>query len=218
MAFEKRETEMTQVIETSDRRRRRALRAATPFAALLVAALLVWQGSNAAFSAQTYNTGDAWATGSLALTNNGGAGTTYTGSTSALFGETNLKPGDSGAKCITVQSTGSLPGSLRLFRGTVTGSGSAALAGALQITVDVQAVAPTASVLANCSGYTGGTGGAVYGGTLSGMPDNYTAASGTTIAGGTQRYAYRIGWTLPLSTGNSVQGANAVADLTWEIN
>lgn len=209
---------MTYVIETTDRRKRRALRAVTPFAALLVAALLVWQGSNAAFSAQTYNPGDAWATGNLILTNNGGVGTNYTGLTSALFGEGNLKPGDSGVKCITVQSTGSLPGNLRLFRGTVTGSGSAALGGALQITVDVQAVAPTANVVANCTGYTGGTGGALYSGTLSAMPDSYAAASGTAVAGGTQRYAYRIGWTLPSSTGNTVQGANAVADFTWEIN
>jgi hypothetical protein len=218
MALKERETKMTYAIDTADRRRRRALRAATPFAALLVAALLVWQGSNAAFSAQTYNTGDAWATGSLALTNNGGAGSTYSGTTSALFGESNLKPGDSGAKCITVQSTGSLPGNLRLYRGAITGTNSAALAAELQITVDVQAVSSSTNVVANCTGYSGGTGGALFSNTLSNMPATYAAASGTAVAGGTQRYVYRIGWTLPSSAGNSVQSSNAVADLTWEIN
>ena len=47
---------MAYAIDTADRRRRRALRAVTPLAALLVAALLIWQGSNAAFSATTDNT------------------------------------------------------------------------------------------------------------------------------------------------------------------
>ena len=58
-----------------DQRRRRALRAAAPVAGLLAAGLLVWQGSYAAFSATTDNGSDTWATGSLALTNNGGTGT-----------------------------------------------------------------------------------------------------------------------------------------------
>ena len=58
--------------------RRRALRAVAPVAGLLAAGLLVWQGSYAAFSATTDNAADAWTTGSLALTNNGG-GTTYSG-------------------------------------------------------------------------------------------------------------------------------------------
>ena len=58
---------MAYAIDTTDRRRRRALRAVTPLAALLIAALLVWQGSNAAFSASTNNTNDTWSTGNLAL-------------------------------------------------------------------------------------------------------------------------------------------------------
>jgi hypothetical protein len=208
---------MAYAIDTNDRRKRRTLRAATPLAALLVAALLIWQGSNAAFSAVTDNTGDAWATGNLALTNNGG-GSTYSGTTAALFNEGNLKPGDTGAKCITVQSSGTLDGSLKLYRGTIGGTNGAALAAALDLTVDAAAVGASTNVPADCTGYTGGTSGAVFNGTLDTMPGTYAAAAGTAVAGGTQRVVYRIGWTVNAGADNSVQSSSAVADLTWEIN
>src|SRR5438874_9623165 len=96
------------------RRRRRALRAAAPVAGLLAAGLLVWQGSYSAFSATTDNTNDSWASGTLVLTNNGGAAA-YAASTSATFAETNLKPGSTNTKCITVKSTGSLAGALKFY-------------------------------------------------------------------------------------------------------
>jgi len=208
---------MAYATDTTDRRRRRALRATTPLAALLVAALLIWQGSNAAFSATTDNTNDAWATGNLALTNNGG-GTSYSGTTAALFTESNLKPGDTGAKCITVQSGGTLPGSLKVYRGTISGTNSAALAAVLDMTIDAAPVSASTNVQANCAGYTGGTSGAVFNGTLNGMPSTYAAASGTAVAGGTQRVVYRISWTVNSSAGNSVQSSSSQANLVWEIN
>lgn len=208
---------MAYAIETADRRRRRALRAATPLAALLVAALLIWQGSNAAFSATTDNTNDTWATGNMVLTNNGG-GTSYAGSTAALFNEGNLKPGDNGVKCITVHSAGSLAGNLRLYRGSITGTNSAALAAVIDVTVDAVAVSAATNVQANCTGYTGGTSGAVFTGTLNGMPTTYASATGTAVAGGAQRVVYRIGWTINATAGNSVQSSSAIANLNWEIN
>ncbi|HET8738632.1 MAG TPA: hypothetical protein VFO17_02745 [Acidimicrobiia bacterium] len=205
---------MTYVIDTSDQRRRRAFRAATPLAALLVAALLVWQGSNAAFSASTDNTANAWETGNMMLENNGG-GTVFDLSTNGLFDENDLRPGNSGAKCITVESTGSLSGDLRIYRGSVTGS---ALADILTITVDAVEVSAATNVAANCAGYTGGTGGALFNGTLNGMDDSYVAAAGTSVAldGGTERVAYRIGWTVQ-DAGNSLMDETTQADLVWEV-
>jgi hypothetical protein len=208
---------MAYAIDTTDRRRRRALRAATPLAALLVAALLIWQGSNAAFSATTDNTNDTWATGNLVLTNNGG-GTTYSGSTAALFTESNRKPGDTGFKCITVHSGGSLAGNLRLYRGAITGTNGAALAAMIDVTVDSVAVSAATNVQANCAGYTGGTSGAIFNGTLNGMPTTYAAATGTAVAAGPQRVVYRIGWTINSAADNTVQSSSAVANLNWEIN
>ncbi len=208
---------MAYAIESADRRRRRAIRAATPLAALLVAALLIWQGSNAAFSATTDNTNDTWATGNMVLTNNGG-GTTYAGSTAALFNEGNLKPGDTGVKCITVHSGGSLAGNLRLYRGAITGTNSAALAAVIDMTVDAVAVSAATNVQANCTGYTGGTTGAIFTGTLNGMPTTYAGATGTAVSAGPQRVVYRIGWTINASAGNGVQSSSAIANLNWEIN
>lgn len=205
---------MAYAIDTTDRRRRRALRAVTPLAALLIAALLVWQGSNAAFSASTNNTNDTWSTGNLALTNNGG-GASYSVSTAALFAETNLKPGATGTECLTVRSDGSLPGSLRLYRGAITGTNGASLATWVNLTITAAPV--TADVTSNCSGFPGAST-SVYNGTLAGMPDTYAAANAMTLSGGAnERVAYRIVWTIG-DAPNSVQSSTAIATLTWEVN
>ncbi len=208
---------MAYAIDTTDRRRRRALRAITPLAALLVAALLIWQGSNAAFSATTDNTNDTWSTGNLVLTNNGG-GTVYAGSTAALFTESNRKPGDTGVKCITVNSGGSLAGNLRLYRGAITGTNGTALAGFINVTVDAVVATPATNVQADCVGYTGATTGTTFTGTLNSMPTTYAAATGVAVAGGPQRVVYRIGWTINAAADNSVQSSTAIANLNWEIN
>ncbi len=206
---------------TRPQRRRRAARLSAPVVGMLAAGLLVWQGSTAAFTAQTTNTADAWATGNLNLTNDGGSGGTYAGATAALFNETLVKPGSTGAKCINVRSTGNLPGTLKLFRGALTGTNAANLASNLVVTVD--AVAPSASapiVAADCSGYTGGSTGAVYNGTLSAFPTSYAgAASSGALSGATIQYVtYRIGWTMPAAVAdNSLQSSSAVADLIWEV-
>lgn len=210
-----RERKVTHVINTSDQGRRRAIRAATPVAALLVAALLVWQGSNAAFSATTDNTANAWETGNLVLTNNGG-GTSFSQQTTTLFDETNLRPGDSDAKCITVHSGGSLDGDLRIYRGAVTGD--AGLGDELLITVDAEIAAPNANVGEDCSGYGGGTSGSMYKGSLNDMDAAYADAASLAVAGGAQRVVYRIGWTLDPDAGNSVMGNTVQTDLVWEIN
>lgn len=207
---------MAHAIDTTEGRKRRALRAATPLAALLIAALLVWQGSNAAFSASTSNTNDTWATGNLLLTNNGGVAgaAAYQASTTALFGESNLKPGSTGAKCLTVKSDGSLPGSLRLYRGAISGTNGAAFATWVNLTITAAPV--SADVISGCVGFPG-TSTTVYSGTLDGMPTTYAAANSMALNGGAERMAYRISWTIG-DAPNSVQSSSAVATFTWEVN
>ena len=63
---------MAHGIDTADRRRRRALRAITPLAALLVAALLVWQGATPHSAPRPTTPVTRGATGNLFLKNNGG--------------------------------------------------------------------------------------------------------------------------------------------------
>lgn len=214
-----RHTVLTTSSPSQRQRRRRAARLAAPVAGLLAAGLLVWQGSTAAFTATTDNTGDAWSTGSLALENSGPDGT-YGASTGALFAETLIKPGTSGAKCITVRSTGDLAGDLRLYRGALSGTNAAALAAALDITVDATGpVATDPGVGADCSGYTGASTGGVFDGTLAAMATGYgAAASSATLAGGTEYVVYRIGWSMDGAVAdNSLQGSDVATDLTWEI-
>ncbi len=200
--------------------RRRIVRAVAPVAGLLAAGLLVWQGSYAAFSATTTNANDAWSTGSLALTNNGGGATfaNATGTVTGVFSETLIKPGSGNAKCLTVESTGSLPAALKLWRGTFAGTNAANLAAALTVTVDAMTVTPSTNVQANCTGYTGGTAGALYTGTLTGLPTSYAAAAGSmALSGGTERVAYRISWSLPSSvTDNTLQSSSVSTTLTFE--
>ncbi|MGD2102535.1 MAG: hypothetical protein PVG83_09905, partial [Acidimicrobiia bacterium] len=113
-----------------------------------------------------------------------------------------------------------LPGDMRFYRGAVTGTNGAALSAVIDVTVDAVAVSSSTNVQANCSGYTGGTSGAVYNGTLDAMSTTYAGAGGTSVAltGGTERVVYRIGWAINSSAGNTVQGSSAIADLVWEVN
>ena len=94
------------MFSASTRARRIAAVSAAPVA-LLVAGLLVWQSSNAAFTARTQNVGNNWATGSVSLTDDDlGA---------ALFNVQGVVPGQTGTKCITVTSTSSVPGVVKLY-------------------------------------------------------------------------------------------------------
>ena len=212
--------------------RRRAVRAVAPVAGLLAAGLLVWQGSYAAFSASTNNQADAWATGNLSLTNNGGtlgAGT-YSGSTAALFKgtvagqpENNLKIGSTGQKCITVDSAGSLAGTLKLYRGVISGTNGALLAPQVSLTIDAANVGSGVNVGNDCAGFPGsGTTSIVSAVPLSGLQTSYaTATNSFGVLGSAQRVAYRIAWTIT-TTGttagdNALQNSSAIADLTWEI-
>jgi hypothetical protein len=197
---------------------RRLVRAAAPVAGLLAAGLLVWQGSTAAFTATTNNTGDAWTTGKLKLQNNGG-GTAMADTTANLFAETGIKPGVSGVKCITVESTGSLAGAVKLYRGAITGTNGTNLATALTVQVDSAAVSATTNIPAACTGWSGGTSGAQYNGTLSGLGTTFAGSSiSNTLTGtATERVAYRIAWSLPSTVvDNTLQSSSAVADLIWE--
>jgi hypothetical protein len=199
-------------------RRRRVVRATAPAFGLLAAGLLVWQGSYAAFSATTVDTNNAWSTGQLNLTNNGG-GATYSAATSATFGGTNLKPGATNTTCLTVKSTGNSAGTLAMYESSLADS-SPSLGAQIQLTV-TQAVTG-ADVLANCAGFpTTGVTPVVTNQPLSTFPTTYAAAVGTTpIAAGTVLEAYKVVWTF-VSAGTAadslLMGKTATAGFTWEV-
>ncbi len=200
-------------------RRRRTARAAAPVVGLLAAGLLVWQGSYAAFSATTQNNTDAWTSGSLALTNNGGTAV-YAGTTTATFNETPIKPGSSGTKCITVKSIGTAAGSLRFYRSALADS-APSLGAQIQLTIDAAPVA--ADVLVGCGGFPAvGLTNVATGVALTALPTTYAGAVGpVAVPIGTQLVAYRIAWTFA-TTGttagdNALQSKTVTAGFTWEI-
>lgn len=206
--------------------RRRTVRAVAPVAGLLAAGLLVWQGSTAAFSASTVNTGDAWTTGNLVLNNNGGVGTTYTGTTAALITASNLGPSSTATRCITVDSDGSIAGSLKFYRGVVTDTNVANplsnLSTKVNLAVNAAVLTAGQTVDSSCIASAGivafpGASTAVYTGTLNALPTTY-AGTGMAVAAGTnERVAYRITWTIDPTTDNTFQSASTVANLVWEI-
>jgi hypothetical protein len=210
--------------------RRRAIRAVAPVAGLLAAGLLVWQGSYAAFSATSTNQSDAWATGQLVLKNNGVAGAFLGTTTTPLINASNITPGaTSFTRCITVESSGTIAGALKFYRGAVSDTNVANpgsnLSSAISVTVDAVAVGAAAVVDPTCAAvgpniaFPGGSTNVVPTTTLSGLPASY-AAAGTSmaVATGTQRVAYRFTWSFPSTANDNLyQNASTQADLNWEI-
>ena len=198
-----------------DQRRRRILRAAAPVAGLLAAGLLVWQGSYAAFSATTDNSGNSWASGNVVLKNDGAAGTgTYAiSSTPAAFTVPTMKPGDTGTKCIVVESSGSLASSVKLYTANVTNN---ALTNQMTMRVELDT---SGTPRPNCTGFTVSS--TPYAtGALSGLAAASGFASGLGTwapAGGTAKYAtYRFTWALPAAATNAAMGLTGGADFIWE--
>ena len=180
----------------------------------------MWQGSYAAFSATTVDTGNAWAAGNLVLTNNGGTAA-YSAATTATFGGTNLKPGSTGTTCLTVKSTGNAAGTLAMYRSAL--ADSAPSLGA-QIQLTVTEGVPAADVLANCVGFpAAGVTTVATNQPLSTFPSTFATATGTTaVAAGTVLEAYKVTWTF-VTTGTNpgdtaLMGKTVTAGFTWELN
>jgi len=201
------------------KRRRRALRAAAPVAGLLAAGLLVWQGSYAAFSATTQSNSNAWVTGSLSLTNDGGTGV-FAGTTTATFNELGLKPGSTATKCITVKSVGTAVGSLKMYESALVDSAPSLGA---QIQLSILAAPVLADVPASCAGFPAvGTTTVAVSTPLTTFPVSYATAVGpVAVATGTIFVAYKISYTFvsagSIALDNALQGKTVTAGFTWEI-
>lgn len=169
-------------------------------------------GTWSAFSATTNNSGNTFASGTVALSDDDSDGVMLT--------LANAKPGDFDEGCIQVTYTGSLPSSVRLY-GTTAGTG-------LDQYLDVVVTRGTstgsfdscATFSADATDYVGAGAGVVYSGTLQGYADSYAAGlvdptSGTpeTWTNG-ETHAYKIRVTV--QNNNSAQGLNASQEFTWE--
>lgn len=176
---------MLRVAHTRGRRRRVLASLVT-----LLLATAVAVGSSANFTTSSANPSNAFATGTLTMTNN---------QTGAILSASNMRPGDSQSGTVDITNTGSLSAAYSLAESSLTG---ATLAAQLDLTVvDCGDLAATP----NCA-----TGTALYSGTLDSLP---STALGTFAAGQGHRYEFTV--TLPASTGNAFQGLSSSVQFDW---
>lgn len=174
--------------------------------ALVASSAIVFQASNAAFTASTSNGSNTWSSGTVTLTDDD--------SSSVMFNATGLKPGDTDTKCINVTYTGSLAGTVRLF---VT-SPSGTLGSYLDLTVQ-EGTGATGGASLSCTGFTSAStlssGGATLASFTAAHTDFATGASTWAPTGAaTETKSYRITYTL--QDDNAAQNQSAAATFTWE--
>lgn len=192
------------------RARRIVALTATPLA-ILVAGLLVWQGSSAAFTARTQNVGNNWATGSVTLTDDDAG--------AARFSVQNVTPGATGSKCITVTTTSTVAGVVKAY---VTRLGAQGLEDHIQLQVE----GGTGGSFASCDGFVPeGTGlAAVPLSTLAAVSYDYATGGSpwTTTGVSGESKTFRATWTFD-TTGltqaeiDALQGKSVSLDIVWEL-
>jgi hypothetical protein len=177
-------------------------------AALVASGVVVSTASYSAFSATTVNPTSNWTAGSVALTDDD--------NNTALFNASNLKPGSTGANCITVTSTGSLASTVKLY------ATNPATTNNLAGNITLQIEQGTGGGFGSCTGFTpAATNGTLYSGTLAAFGSgstNFASGLGTWAPTGTASEArvYRFTYTVSSTAPNSVQGGTASVGLTWE--
>ena len=180
--------------------------------AVLIAGGLVWQGSQAAFTATTRNSGNSWSTGSVFLTDDDlGA---------AAFTVENIVPGQTGEKCIVVTANSDVAGEVRPY------SENLIAANGLEGRIFLKLEHGTGGSFNNCTGFTA-AGTAITEQTLLTMAatNHDYATAGTpwqTVGTAGETKSYRATWRFD-TTGmtqeqiNALQGARVGLDLVWEL-
>lgn len=183
-------------------------------AALLVSGVAVSQASYSAFSATTESSASNWAAGTVKLDSGAGSAAGSNAST-AMFTASNLKPGSTGTKCITVTSGGSLASAVKLYATAPASTNNLSSYITLDITEgtgansacnDFKVLSPAAPA---------------YSGTLAafgGASSSYATGWGSWAPTGTapETRTYKITYTLKTDAPNSTQGGTASMGFTWE--
>jgi hypothetical protein len=195
----------------SARTRKIVMFAAAPLA-VLIAGGMVWQGSQAAFTASTRNAGSSWATGNVTLTDDDlGA---------AAFTVENIVPGQTGQKCIVVTSQSNVPGEVRAYtQNLITSKG-------LENRIYFDLEQGTGGSFNDCTGFTP-TANQVPElplSTLASVNRDFATGGAPWRTAGTagEKQSYRGTWrfdTTGLSQDdiNALQGARVGIDLVWEL-
>lgn len=171
--------------------------------AVFAASVMAFQATTAAFSAQTDNSTNTFAAGTVQLTDNDGG--------SALFEVTEMFPGQTETACIEVTYSGSLDSEVRLFGAATAGDGLEAF---LDLTIergdgDCSSFGSTTAVWDNGSDGDLGVFVATAGDFASGV-DNWQPTGG----GADDTVPYRV--TVTLQDDNGAQGLSTAITFTWE--
>lgn len=191
------------MLENGTRRRQRPGIALLVPLALLASSAVVYQASNAAFTASTSNGANNWASGTVVLSDDD--------SNSVLVNLSNLKPGDTETKCLNVSYTGTLAAAVKMYATGYTDNG---LGQYLTFSVD-EGTGATGGASLDCTNFTGGT--SLYSGTLSGFAgasSSYTTGVSSWAPAGTAARSYRFSWSL--QDDNAAQGKDVTTSFTWE--
>ena len=188
---------------------RRAIVLGTTPVAVLLAGLMVWQGTNAAFSADTRNIGNHWETGSVTLTDDD--------SGLAMFNVQNVVPGQSGSKCIVVTATPTVASTVKTYVQSLQADG-------LENNVFVSMQQGSGGSFGDCTGFVP-AGDTVTSMTLVSAATYNSFANGVlpwSISAGTSYKTYKVSWifdtgSLDQAGVDALQGKSASMNIEWEL-
>ncbi len=178
--------------------------------AVLVAGLLVWQGSSAAFTADTRNTGNNWQTGSVLLSDDDQG--------AAAFRVNGLIPGQTGSKCLVVTSESTVAGQVRTYVNNLGAHG-------LENNITMSFAIGTGGSFADCTGFVPQTTlPAISLATIATTNNSYATGVMPWDTAGTpgETKTYKATWTFD-TTGltqnqiDALQGTSASVDVEWEL-
>jgi hypothetical protein len=170
---------------------------------LIGSGVIVWRGTEAAFTSQTSNAGNSWTAGSVVLADDD------TGA--ALFNAGGLFPGAAGSRCITVTYTGSLATNVRLY--VAASTDPSAVAQYLDLIIQEG----TGGGFGSCAGFSASA--SIYTGTLAAFASaasGYSTGVGAWAPGSAGSRTFQIAYSLSAATPTSKQGAAATATFQWE--
>lgn len=181
--------------------------------ALLATTFAVARPSYSAFNSTTSNAGENWSSGTVALVNASSGTNAQTGA--ALFSASGLKPGDTGAKCIAVTSTGTVASSVSAYVTGLSPSGAATLSA--NVTIAIAVGTGSSGTNGDCAGFTQ-TAVLTTGTKLNALPATYGAGptGWSPTGGGPETRVFKITYTVDMTTPSTLQNSTATATFVWE--
>jgi hypothetical protein len=152
--------------------------------------------SGASFSAQTANPTNTFTAGTLLMDNSKPGAAIFTSSP-------NMRPGDSATGLVDIKNSGTLSGTFKLSKGTLTDNHATIL-----MSTQLDMVVDDCGTDLDCSSIDSN----VYTGTLASMGSNI--ALGNFASGEQRRYQFKA--TFNASAGNTYQGKSSTVQFLWD--